>query len=375
MKVLFINTVCGIGSTGRICEELARRYDNDGHIVKIAYGRGPIAETSEKYAVRIGNDYDWKFHALKTRLFDTHGFESKRATKEFLQWVDDFHPDLIWLHNLHGYYINIEMLFMWIKAHPKLEVKWTLHDCWAFTGHCTHFSVVRCVQWKNECVKCIQKDRYPKCIFFSNVNRNFLKKKDAFTGVKNLTIITPSEWLASLIRDSFLKDYPVQVHYNHVDRRVFKPTPSNFRDYYNLNDKFVILGVANVWDDRKGLNDFYKLACLLDDRYIIVLVGLNNKQICRLPDNIIGITRTNNPKELAAIYSAADIFVNPSREETFGMTSAEAIACGTKSIVYKDTACEEIAIKNGGIIVDQNVYEIYRAIIKCEENTYNRNNR
>lgn len=145
MKVLFINSVCGIGSTGRICTDLAQQLEAEGNEVKIAYGRkGTVPEQFQKYAVRIGTDFDCKMHAIQTRLFDTHGFGSKRATKEFLKWAEEYKPDLLWLHNLHGYYINVEMLFDWIKKHPEMQVKWTLHDCWAFTGHCSHFTMVKC---------------------------------------------------------------------------------------------------------------------------------------------------------------------------------------------------------------------------------------
>lgn len=363
MKVLFINSVCGIGSTGRICTDLAQQLEAEGHEVKIAYGRnGTVPEKFQKYAVRIGSDFDCKMHALQTRLFDTHGFASKAATKKFLQWAEEYKPDLLWLHNLHGYYINIELLFEWIKQHPEMEVRWTLHDCWAFTGHCSHFTVVNCNQWKTKCKDCVQKEQYPKCIGLSNVEKNFERKRKVFTGVKKMTLITPSKWLADLTRQSFLREYPVEVHYNTIDKTVFKPTPSDFRHRYSLENKKIILGVANVWNERKGLNDFYRLAEMLDDKYAIVLVGLSRKQIADLPKNIKGIVRTNSTKKLAEIYTAADIFVNSSKEETFGMTTAEAEVCGTKSIVYKGTACEEIAEINGSKVVEQNVNAIYEAI-------------
>ena len=363
MKVLFINSVCGIGSTGRICTDLAQQLEAEGNEVKIAYGRkGTVPEQFQKYAVRIGTDFDCKMHAIQTRLFDTHGFGSKHATKEFLKWAEEYKPDLVWLHNLHGYYINVEMLFDWIKKHPEMQVKWTLHDCWAFTGHCSHFTMVKCEQWKSHCSYCSQLRRYPACFAMSSVSKNFERKRKAFTGVKNMTLITPSKWLADLTRQSFLKEYPVEVHYNTIDTSIFKPTPSDFRERYGLQDKIIVLGVANVWEDRKGLFDFYKLAEMLDDRYVIVLVGLSEKQIKELPKNIKGIQRTNSPQELTAIYTAADVFVNPSVEENFGMTPVEAQACGTPSIVYEDTACEEIARQNGNTVVPQDVNALYESI-------------
>lgn len=363
MKVLLINSVCGIGSTGRICTDLAQQLEAAGDEVKIAYGRkGTVPEQFQKYAVRIGTDWDCKMHAIQTRLFDTHGFGSKHATKKFLQWAEEYKPDLLWLHNIHGYYINVEMLFDWIKKHPEMQVKWTLHDCWAFTGHCSYFTAVKCAQWKSHCSYCSQLRRYPACYAMSSVRRNFARKRAAFTGVPNLTLITPSQWLADLVKQSFLKEYPVEVHYNTIDTTIFKPTPSDFRERYSLQDKIIVLGVANVWEDRKGLFDFYKLAEMLDDRYAIVLVGLSEKQIEDLPKNIKEIQRTNSPQELAAIYTAADVFVNPSVEETFGMTPIEAQACGTPSIMYEDTACAEVAEQTGNKVVPQDVNALYEAI-------------
>lgn len=362
MKVLLINSVCGIGSTGRICTDLAQQFEAAGDEVKIAYGRkGTVPEQFQKYAVRIGTDWDCKMHAIQTRLFDTHGFGSKHATKKFLQWAEEYKPDLLWLHNIHGYYINVEMLFVWIKKHPEMQVKWTLHDCWAFTGHCS-FTMVQCEQWKSHCSHCSQLRRYPACYAMSSVRRNFARKRAAFTRMPNLTLITPSKWLADLVKQSFLKEYPVEVHYNTIDTTIFKPTPSDFRERYGLQDKIIVLGVANVWEDRKGLFDFYKLAEMLDDHYAIVLVGLSEKQIEDLPKNIKGIQRTNSPKELVAIYTAADVFVNPSVEETFGMTPVEAQACGAPSIVYEGTACAEVAEQNGNKAVPQDVNALYEAI-------------
>lgn len=363
MKVLLINSVCGIGSTGRICTDLAQQFEAAGDEVKIAYGRKrTVPEQFQKYAVRIGTDWDCQMHAIQTRLFDMHGFGSKHATKKFLQWAEEYKPDLLWLHNIHGYYINVEMLFDWIKKHPEMQVKWTLHDCWAFTGHCSHFTAVKCAQWKSHCSYCSQLRRYPACYAMSSVRRNFARKRAAFTRVPNLTLITPSKWLADLVKQSFLKDYPVEVHYNTIDTTIFKPTPSDFRERYGLQYKIIVLGVANVWEDRKGLFDFYKLAKMLDDRYAIVLVGLSEKQIEDLPKNIKGIQRTNSPKELVAIYTAADVFVNPSVEETFGMTPVEAQACGAPSIVYEGTACAEVAEQNGNKAVPQDVNALYEAI-------------
>lgn len=350
MKCLIINSVCGIGSTGRICTDLAQQLEAEGNEVKIAYGRkGTVPEQFQKYAVRIGTDFDCKMHAIQTRLFDTHGFGSKHATKEFLKWAEEYKPDLLWLHNLHGYYINVEMLFDWIKKHPEMQVKWTLHDCWAFTGHCSYCSQLR---------------RYPACFAMSSVSKNFERKRKAFTGVKNMTLITPSKWLADLTRQSFLKEYPVEVHYNTIDTSIFKPTPSDFCERYGLQDKIIVLGVANVWEDRKGLFDFYKLAEMLDDRYVIVLVGLSEKQIKELPKNIKGIQRTNSPQELAAIYTAADVFVNPTYEDNYPTVNLEAQACGTRVITYDTGGCKETLHTKESTLVQTGAIQVVAEMIE-----------
>lgn len=364
MKYLFINSVCGIGSTGRICTDLAQQLEAEGNEVKIAYGRDDnVPEQYKKYAVKIGTDFDRNMHALQTRIFDAHGFGSKHATKVFLQWAECYNPDVLWLHNIHGYYINVEMLFSWIKSRPNMKVRWTLHDCWAFTGHCSYFTAAKCEQWKIHCANCSQLTRYPKCSFHGNVYNNYDRKRVAFTGVKQMILITPSKWLAELVKRSFLKDYPIEIDYNKINSAVFKPTESDFRKTHGLQNKKIVLGVANVWDDRKGLNVFMQLSALLDDQYKIVLVGLSSKQIKKLPSNILGLNRTNNTTELAQIYTTADVFVNPSLEETFGLTTMEAISCGTETIIYDGSAGEEIIMGQSlGHACEQNVDSLFKKI-------------
>lgn len=336
MKVLFINSVCGIGSTGRICTDLASEYEKQGHDVRIAYGRSNVVpDKYRRIAKRIGSDFGVRIHGLKSRLFDAHGLGSKRDTIKFVEWAEQYGPDLLWLHNIHGYYINYEVLFAWIKRHPDMEVKWTLHDCWAFTGHCAFFTLAKCNRWEIGCGDCPQPHKYPARYLCDRSTRNFEQKKAAFLGVRNMTIITPSKWLSELVGRSFLKEYPRTVIYNNIDTEVFKPTESDFREKNGLSDKLIILGVASVWDERKGLDDFIWLSEHLDSRYIIVLVGLTDKQISRIPSGIIGIQRTHSVNELAALYSTADVFVNPTHEDNYPTTNLEAKACGTPVITYR----------------------------------------
>ncbi len=363
MKVLLINSVCGIRSTGRICTDIADKMSVEGYDVKIAYGRETVPEKYQKYAVKIGDTMGQKLHGMRTRLFDEHGFGSKRATKKFLDWADEYDPDILWLHNIHGYYINIEMLFAWIKKRPDMQVKWTLHDCWAFTGHCAHFSMSRCYKWRECCNNCPQKYKYPTSLLKDNSKRNFDRKKAAFSGVKNMTLVTPSRWLADLVEQSFLSEYPIEIQYNTIDTNVFKPTPSDFREKYGLQKKKIILGVASVWNESKGLYDFVKLSNMLDESFKIVLVGLSDKQMKEIPKSILAIGRTNSTRELAEIYTAADVFVNPSREETFGLTTIEALACGTEAIVYNGTACEEVVRMQGGMAISPSVNELKETVL------------
>lgn len=347
-----INSVCGVGSTGRICTDLADMLIEQGHECKIAYGRDEVPEKYRDIAVKIGSSFSIYCNALKARLFDNEGFNATKATKKFIKWVEKYDPDVIHLHNLHGYYLNVKVLFDYLRTCGK-KIVWTLHDCWAFTGHCSHFTVEKCEKWKSFCFYCSQKNRYPKA-FTDRSKHNYEKKKELFTGIQNLTIVTPSKWLAGLVKQSFLRDYPVEVINNGIDLSVFKPTPSDFRERYGLQDKKIILGVASVWDKRKGFDDFIKLAGVIDDSYRIVIVGVNKKQKKQLPKNIIGIERTNSTKELAEIYTAADVFFNPTYEDNYPTVNLEAQACGTPVITYDTGGSVENAPKNS--IISQGEY-------------------
>jgi len=335
MRILFINAVCGIRSTGRICADLAVQYEKQGYEVKIAYSRETVPPQYQKYAVRIGNKFDVYWHALMTRLFDDRGYWSIVATRKFLKWADKYNPDILWLHNIHDYVINIDMLFNWIKSRPNMQVKWTQHDCWAFTGHCSYFTLAKCNQWKTHCSTCPNYMKFPFDALIKQCSRNFDRKKIAFTGVNNMTLITPSKWLADLVNESFLNDYPVIVNNNSIDYNVFKPTNGSFRIKHNLVGKIILLGVAAVWNARKGLSDFIKLRTMLSDEYAIVLVGLDSKQIKNLPSGIIGIGRTDSVYELAEIYTTSDYFLNLTYEDNYPTVNLEAQACGTPCITYR----------------------------------------
>jgi glycosyltransferase involved in cell wall biosynthesis len=341
MKVLQINSVCGIRSTGRICTDIADILQKGGDDCKIAYGRENVPTQYVQSSIRIGCDIDVKCHALMTRIFDNTGQGSKKATKDFLKWVDEYDPDVIHLHNLHGYYINLELLFNYLKKSGK-PVIWTLHDCWAFTGHCSHFDYIGCRKWEIEgCHTCPQKRKYPTSMVMDRSKKNFFEKKELFTGLDHMTIVTPSQWLADLVKCSFLKEYSINVIHNGIDLSAFSPVDGNFRERYGLQGKTIYLGVATAWGQAKGLYDFYKINEIKAENEVIVLVGLTAKQLDDLPDGIIGIERTNSIEELAEIYSAADVFINPTYEEVFGLTNVEAQACATPVVTYRSGGSTE----------------------------------
>ena len=351
MKVLQINSVCGIGSTGRIATDIHNSLIEHGHDSYIAYGRGRPINCDN--AIRIGTKIDNYFHVAKTRIFDKHGLGSKRSTKKFIKKLKEIDPDIIHLHNIHGYYVNIEMLFDYLKETNK-HVIWTLHDCWSFTGHCSHFEYVGCEKWRKECKNCPQKKEYPKSLIIDNSEWNYNKKREIFTCVKNMTIVTPSIWLADLVKESFLGGYEIATINNGIDLSIFKPTASDFRDLHQLKNKFIILGVSNIWNKRKGFYEYIEMSKALLNDEVIVLVGVTECQKKDLPINVIGINKTKNVNELVEIYSSADVFVNLTLEDNYPTVNLEAITCGTFVISYNTGGCKETINEGKGIVVEKN---------------------
>lgn len=341
MKILFINSVCGIRSTGRICTDLAQELEAQGHEVKIAYGRENVPEKYQKYAVRIGNDTAVKINGMKARLFDNEGQNAVSETKAFIDWVKQYDPDVIHLHNIHGYYLNYQILFEYLRTCGK-RIIWTLHDCWAFTGHTAYCDAIGCEKWKTGCGSCPQIREYPKA-YSDRSKKNWEDKKSAFVGIPNLTIVTPSDWLAGLIKESFLKEYPVKVIHNGIDTSQFKPLPNDFKHHYGIEGKKILLGVATTWDENKGYSDYLKLADMVGNEYRVVLVGVTEEQKEKLPSNVLGICRTNSVKELAYIYSAADVLLNLSKTENYPTVILEAVSCGIPCVSYDVGGSGEIA--------------------------------
>lgn len=346
-----INAVCGSGSTGRIVTDLCDVLKNKGDSVKVAYGVGTATRIEADDAIKISSKLGYYTHNALSRLTDRAGFYSHTATRRLISAIEEFKPDVIHIHNLHGYYVNIKMLFQYL-ANKDIPVVWTLHDCWTMTGHCAHFSYIHCDKWIAGCHHCPQLRAYPKCYFLDRSARNYAEKKKLFTSVERMTIVTPSEWLAGIVRKSFLSKYEVQVIPNGIDLNVFKPTPSDFRERYGLENKKIVLAVSNVWIEKKGFSDVCKLSQMLDrDQFQVVMVGLTEKQMNCVPQTILPIQRTSSAEELAQIYTAADIFINLSYEETMGMVTVEAMACGLPCIVYDQTAVPEVIEPGTGIVI------------------------
>lgn len=358
--LLQINVVANSGSTGRIVEGIVETLINDNWNCYTAYGRW--ANPSKSHLYKIGNKYSVYSHYLISSLFDMHGLASTYATKRLISKIKEINPDLIHLHNIHGYYVNFPLLFHFLSQ-LKIPVVWTLHDCWAYTGHCVYYTRANCTKWINGCYNCPSLRDYPASLLCDHSWKNYNLKKQSFTSVKNLTLVAVSQWLVNEVKQSFLCHYPIKMIHNGIDTDVFRPVDVKAKLKYNVENRFLILGVAAGWNSRKGLSDFIKLSKQLSLDDVIILVGLNQEQISQLPSNIIGLKKTENIDELVELYSSADLFVNFSTEETFGLTTAESMACGTPVLVHNSTACPEIVTEDTGFVIElHNIDGVLRAI-------------
>ncbi len=352
MKILMINVVCGIKSTGRICTDLAQSLEKQGHEVKIAYGREEVPEQLQHFAVQIGSQQDVYAHVARAMLSDGVGLGSKFVTKKFIQWVKEFDPDIIHLHNLHGYYIHVPTLFAYLKTANK-KVIWTLHDMWPFTGHSPACDQANCEKWRIGCGGCPMMKEYPKS-FTDFSARNFRWKKDAFLGLPDMTLVSPSNWLAGLTEQSFMGGYPVRVIPNGIDTGAFSPVDTDFKARHGLQGKNIILGIAGNWHDtRKGFPDFMALAKKLSEDYHIVMVGIPEDLKQQLPENVLGIPKTHSVQELAEVYSAADVLLNPTYSDNFPTVNLESLCCGTPVLTYRTGGSPEPIREGWGAVVEQ----------------------
>lgn len=371
MKIVSINSLPN-GSTGKIMNEIADMAEKNGFDTYCFWGSwySEIKEKAEKRSC-FGSSIENKISGAFSILTGLQNFGSIIGTISLINKINKIDPDIIHLHNLHLWTINIPLLFKYIKKH-NIKTVWTLHDCWAFTGHCPHFDMIGCDKWKTGCYGCPQYKEYPKSLFDNSKYMYRLKKK-WFTDIKDMTIVTPSEWLAGLVKESYLKDYPVKVINNGIDLNVFKPTESDFRKKYALENKYIVLGVAFGWGRRKGLDVFVELARRLDkEKYKVVLVGTDDNVDKLLPENIISIHRTQNQTELAKIYSAADVFANPTREENYPTVNMESVACGTPVVTFNTGGSPEMLDETCGAAVAKDDNDaMYNEIIRiCEAKPY-----
>lgn len=324
----------------------------------IAYsgGRDGIVTSSSK-TIPVGNRLDVALHGLYTRLTDRHGLASRRATARFIEDIKRIDPDIIHIHNIHGYFLNYPLLFRYLKESGK-PVVWTVHDCWLYTGHCYYYSFAGCESWKSGCGSCPQRNAFPRSWFLDRSAKNFEDKRRAFTslGKDQLTIVPVSEWIRGEMAESFLKDCNFQVIHNGIDLDVFKPYDdlAATREKYGLNDtETIILGVASIWSQEKGLDDFIRMAGKLQEGERIVLVGVDDKTRKELPSNIIAIRRTDNVGELARLYACATAFVNPTWQDNYPTVNLEATACGTPVVTYRTGGSVESVTPETGVVVEQ----------------------
>lgn len=358
MKVLLINSMSSKGSTGRIVDGISNLLLQEGHEVCVAYGYGGSTNPNSKM---FGSKSEQFIHKCLSHAFDMQGLGSAFATHNLINFIKKYNPDVINIHTIHGNYLNYPILFNYLKEYNG-KVVWTLHDCWIFTGHCPHFEYEGCYKWKTECHNCPQLKMYPTSNFWDGSRRNYRLKKKYFTSIKSkLTIVAVSDWLANYVRQSFFKDVDVRTHHNGINFELFRRSDDSsinevLSKYHISSQKKIVLAVASPWSERKGFNDLLKISDLLSDDYQMVIVGLSQIQKDQLPEKIMGVLRTESVKELADIYSAAYVFVNPTYEDCFPTVNLESLICGTPIITYNTGGSPEAIDEKTGIIVNQGDY-------------------
>ena len=371
-KLLQINPVMRIStSTGRIMQEIGQLAMANGweSYIAYSYGRDGV-KPCDSQLLPVGNKVDVAWHGLVTRLTDRHGLASEGVTKAFIREIERIQPDIIHIHNIHGYFMNYRVLFNYL-AQCNIPVVWTVHDCWLYTGHCYYYSYIGCNKWKTECVQCPQRKLFPTSWWADRSKQNFRDKKAAFTSLpkERFTIVPVSNWIKGEMQHSFLKDYDFRVIHNGIDTNVFTIyDPAAVKQKYQLAGKRIILGVASIWCEEKGWNDFMRLAERLDENERLVLVGVDEKHQVMLPKNVTGIRRTENIRQLAELYSAAEVFVNPTWQDNYPTVNLEAIACGTPVVTYRTGGSIEAVTEHTGMVVEQgDVDGLLKAIRTIEE--------
>lgn len=351
LTLLQINVDANAGSTGRLAEDIGDVAIENGWISYVAFGRD--FHPSRSNLIHIGGRLNIWGHVAATRLFDRHGFASYFATKRLVKHLKEIRPDIIQLHNIHGYFLNLPVLFHYI-AKADIPVVWSLHDCWSMTGHCSHFALAKCEKWKNQCYHCPLLDEYPKSWGWDSSSINYKQKKSLIQAVPRLTIVSGSEWIAKIAKESYFSNRSIHVIPDGIDTVIYSPQTDieELRRKYHLEGKFVIMASGTSWPYYKGLADYAALRDLLDDNFEILIVGMQANEIQSLPKGLIGIPRTKTPNELAKWYSLADCVMSLSRLESFGLTPVEGFACGTPAIVYNNAALPELITEKTGFVVE-----------------------
>lgn len=370
-KLLQINPVIRVNtSTGRIMQEIGELAMQNGWECHIAYskGRDGIRECRSDI-IPVGNKWSTAWHGIETRLFDRHGLASSHATRQFVRKIEEIRPDVVHIHNIHGYFLNYQILFDYLSK-AGIPVVWTVHDCWLYTGHCYYYSFAGCDRWQTGCHHCPQKKEFPTSLFCDRSRRNFEDKKAAFTSMPldRMTIVPVSEWIRNEMRRSFLSAYPFRVIHNGINTDIFNVYDDRqVRKTFGLGNRHILLGVASIWSREKGLDDFIRMAGMLNEDEVVVLVGIKPEDRKRLPDNVVGIARTENIRQLAELYAAADVFVNPTWQDNYPTVNMEAIACGTPVVTYRTGGSVEVITPATGMIVEQgNLNELLKSIREIE---------
>lgn len=370
MKIVQISIEVNSNSVGKIAEQIGEQILAHNGESYITYARNHNPSKSE--VIKIGNKFDLYYHGLQTRLFDTHCLHSKKSTTKLISQIEQINPDIVHLHHIHGYFLNMKILFEFLKR-KNYPVVWTFHDCWSFTGHCAYFDSVNCQKWKTECNNCELKKSYPASYIFDRSQENFKEKKALFTSINNLTIVPVSDWLARLVEESFLKGKTIKVIKNGIDTSLFRPLDEiSISNILQHEKRKILLGVASIWDERKGLNDFLELDKRINhEEYCIVLVGLNSDQIKKIPTTILGFHKTESIQDLVSFFNRAYIFINPTRADTYPTTNLEAISCGVPVITYNTGGSPESITEFTGIVTtENNVVSILESIKIIDENKF-----
>lgn len=357
-KILYINPVVRTTtSTGRIVRELAAAARADGWEAYTAFsaGRDGHAPDGIYRPIPVGSRLDVAIHGLATRIFDRHGLASAAATRAFVKQLERIAPDLVHIHNIHGYFLNYPVLFDYLRR-SRVPVVWTVHDCWLFTGHCYHYDAAGCMRWQSVCHDCPQKHRFPASFIFDRSRRNFSDKRREFLSLApgQLTIATVSDWMNAQMRKSFFSHCPVITIHNGIDTSIFRPCPdSAVKASLGIGRKRMLLAAASIWSEQKGLSHLAHIARSMPADCALVMVGVDKKTARALPHDIIALPPTASPSDLARLYSAADVFLNPTLQDNYPTVNLEAIACGTPVVTFRTGGSVESITPFTGVVVEQ----------------------